>query len=63
MFDPQARHNGDALSAYQSPDAFLTQTEPLLALGITDLGLYYPFDDIQLDTFEQIASDVLSKLR
>ena len=63
MFDTTARHNGGAIAYYQSPDAFLAQAEPLLALGITDLGLYYPFLPEQLDTFEHIATEVLPKLR
>ncbi len=63
MFDTTARHNGGLLSSYQSPDTFLAQAEPLLALGITDLGLYYPFLPEQLDTFEQIATEVLPMLK
>jgi alkanesulfonate monooxygenase SsuD/methylene tetrahydromethanopterin reductase-like flavin-dependent oxidoreductase (luciferase family) len=63
MFDTTARHNGGAIAYYQSPDAFHAQLEPLLALGITDLGLYYPFLPDQLETFERIAVDVLPNLR
>lgn len=63
MFDTTARHNGGAIAYYQSPEAFLAQVEPLLALGITDLGLYYPFLPQQLDVFEQIATEVLPSLR
>lgn len=63
MFDPQARHNGGALSYYQTPDAFLAQVEPLLALGITDLGLYYPFLPEQEEMFAQIATDLVPRLR
>lgn len=63
MFDPTARHNRGALSAYQSPDAFLAQVEPLLALGITDIGLYYPFLPEQESVFTQIATDLLPSLR
>jgi alkanesulfonate monooxygenase SsuD/methylene tetrahydromethanopterin reductase-like flavin-dependent oxidoreductase (luciferase family) len=63
MFDTTARHNGGAIAYYQSPDAFLAQAEPLLALGITDLGLYYPFLPDQLDIFERIAREILPTLR
>jgi hypothetical protein len=63
MFDPTARHNGGALSYYQSSAAFLAQVEPLLALGITDFGLYYPFLPEQVATFTEIATEILPKLR
>ncbi len=63
MFDTTARHNGGAIAYYQSPAAFLAQAEPLLALGITDLGLYYPFLPQQLDTFEHIATELLPRLK
>jgi alkanesulfonate monooxygenase SsuD/methylene tetrahydromethanopterin reductase-like flavin-dependent oxidoreductase (luciferase family) len=63
MFDPTARHNGGALSYYQSTDAFLAQVEPLLALGITDVGLYYHFLPEQEATFAEIATDLLPRLR
>jgi alkanesulfonate monooxygenase SsuD/methylene tetrahydromethanopterin reductase-like flavin-dependent oxidoreductase (luciferase family) len=59
MFDPHARHNGGALSYYQSPEAFLAQIEPLLALGITDFGLYYPFLPDQEETFARIATEIM----
>jgi hypothetical protein len=63
MFDPHARHNGAALSYYQSSEAFLAQVESLLDLGITDLGLYYPFLPEQEDTFTRIASELLPQLK
>lgn len=63
MFDPTARHNGGAIAYYQSPAAFLAQVEPLLELGITDFGLYYPFIPEQLEAFERIATEVFPGLR
>ncbi|MCA9859152.1 MAG: LLM class flavin-dependent oxidoreductase [Thermomicrobiales bacterium] len=63
MFDPQARHHGGALSYYASPGAFLAQIEPLLALGITDIGLYYPFLETQVAIFERIVADVIPAVR
>jgi alkanesulfonate monooxygenase SsuD/methylene tetrahydromethanopterin reductase-like flavin-dependent oxidoreductase (luciferase family) len=62
MFDTTARHNGGAIAYYQSPDAFLAQIEPLLAVGITDLGLYYPFLPNQLEVFERIVTEVVPVL-
>lgn len=63
MFDPTARANGGALSAYQSAEAFLSQVEPLIDLGFTDIGLYYPFIPEQVDVFAQVATEVLPALR
>lgn len=62
MFDPTARHNGGEIAYYHSPNAFLAQVEPLIALGISDFGLYYPFLPGQLQVFEQIAVEVLPHL-
>lgn len=63
MFDPQARHNGGALSYYRSLATFRAHIEPLLDLGITDFGLYYPFLPEQEETFAQIATEILPLLR
>jgi alkanesulfonate monooxygenase SsuD/methylene tetrahydromethanopterin reductase-like flavin-dependent oxidoreductase (luciferase family) len=63
LFDSQARHHGGAFAYYQSPEAFLRWVEPLLALGITDIGLYYPFLPEQEEMFEFIATEVLPRWR
>lgn len=63
LFDGQARHHGGAMGYYASPEAFLDQVSRLIALGISDIGLYYPLDPAQLPTFERIATDVLPDLR
>lgn len=63
LFDPQARHHGGSIAYYQSPDAFVEWLEPLLELGITDIGLYYPFLPAQLETFQRIATEVIPQLK
>ncbi len=63
MFDAQARPRGGAIAYYDSPDRFVEQVSRVIALGITDIGLYYPLTPAQLPTFERIATDVLPRLR
>jgi alkanesulfonate monooxygenase SsuD/methylene tetrahydromethanopterin reductase-like flavin-dependent oxidoreductase (luciferase family) len=63
MFDTQARHRGGAIGYYESPQAFADQVSRLVALGISDVGLYYPLDPAQLPIFETIAKEVLPELR
>lgn len=63
MFDAQARHRGGAIGYYDSEEAFVEQVGRVVALGISDVGLYYPLDPAQLPAFERIATDVLPALR
>jgi alkanesulfonate monooxygenase SsuD/methylene tetrahydromethanopterin reductase-like flavin-dependent oxidoreductase (luciferase family) len=63
MFDPQARPRGGAIGYYDSTEQFIDQVSRIVALGISDIGLYYPLDPNQLPTFERIATDVLPTLR
>jgi len=63
MFDVQARPRGGAMSYYESVDAFITQASQIADLGIRDIGMYYPADHAQHETFLQIATDVLPRLR
>jgi alkanesulfonate monooxygenase SsuD/methylene tetrahydromethanopterin reductase-like flavin-dependent oxidoreductase (luciferase family) len=63
MFDGEARHRGGAIGYYDSCEAFVDQVSRVVALGISDVGLYYPLDSRQLATFESIATDVLPALR
>ncbi len=63
IFDAQARHNGGTIGYYASPERFIEQVSRVIALGISDVGLYYPLDPAQLATFERIATDVLPALR
>jgi alkanesulfonate monooxygenase SsuD/methylene tetrahydromethanopterin reductase-like flavin-dependent oxidoreductase (luciferase family) len=63
MYDAQARPRGGAMSYYVSPEAFVAQASQIAELGIRDIGLYYPADPAQLDTFRLIATEVLPHLR
>jgi alkanesulfonate monooxygenase SsuD/methylene tetrahydromethanopterin reductase-like flavin-dependent oxidoreductase (luciferase family) len=63
MLDPTARAAGGRIAYYASEDAFVELVRPFLALGITDVGLYYPMLGDQRAVFERIARDVLPALR
>jgi alkanesulfonate monooxygenase SsuD/methylene tetrahydromethanopterin reductase-like flavin-dependent oxidoreductase (luciferase family) len=63
MFDTQARHKGGAIRYYESAQRFSDEVSRLMAIGISDVGMYYPLDPAQLATFETIATEVLPALR
>lgn len=63
MFDAQARPRGGSIAYYESREQFHEQVDQVLALGITEVGIYYPLDPAQLPMFESIALDVLPTLR
>jgi alkanesulfonate monooxygenase SsuD/methylene tetrahydromethanopterin reductase-like flavin-dependent oxidoreductase (luciferase family) len=62
MFDAGARPRGGAIAYYDSPERFVEQVSQVIALGISDVGLYYPLTPAQLPAFERIATDVLPGL-
>jgi hypothetical protein len=63
MFDAQARPRGGAMSYYASLEAFTTQASQIADLGIRDIGIYYPADPTQHETFRRIAAEALPHLR
>lgn len=63
MFDASARSSGGRIKYYESPEVFVDMAQPLLDLGISELGLYYPMLAEQLPVFEKIATEVFPKLR
>ena len=63
MFDTAARSKGGSISYYESPEHFIDQVNRVIALGISDVGLYYPLDPAQLASFELIAAEVIRALR
>ncbi len=63
MFDPGARSSGGALAYYESVAAFREMVERVMALGIPEVGLYYPALERQVPVFEQVAREVLPGLR
>jgi len=62
MFDPSARGSGGRYAYYESPAAFEDMVGAVLALGITEIALYYPVAQ-QAPMFERIAQEVIPRLR
>jgi alkanesulfonate monooxygenase SsuD/methylene tetrahydromethanopterin reductase-like flavin-dependent oxidoreductase (luciferase family) len=63
MFDAGARAGGGLINYYASEEAFADMAERVIALGISEIGLYYPAREEQRPTFEGIARRVLPALR
>jgi alkanesulfonate monooxygenase SsuD/methylene tetrahydromethanopterin reductase-like flavin-dependent oxidoreductase (luciferase family) len=63
MFDANARATGGAINYYESDEAFVDMVQQVVALGITEISLYYPAVASQLPAFERIATEVLPELR
>jgi alkanesulfonate monooxygenase SsuD/methylene tetrahydromethanopterin reductase-like flavin-dependent oxidoreductase (luciferase family) len=63
MFDAAARPNGGSIDYYASVDLFTEMVETIVALGVTDVGLYYPLTATQIPMFEHLATHVLPELR
>ena len=63
MFDPTARTSGGLFSYYQSKEVFVDMVQRVLALGMSEIGLYYPLQDEQLPMFEKIAKEVIPELK
>jgi alkanesulfonate monooxygenase SsuD/methylene tetrahydromethanopterin reductase-like flavin-dependent oxidoreductase (luciferase family) len=63
MFDPSARGSGGRLSYYESEAAFEDMVNAVLALGITEVALYYPLLERQVPMFERIAHEAIPRLR
>jgi alkanesulfonate monooxygenase SsuD/methylene tetrahydromethanopterin reductase-like flavin-dependent oxidoreductase (luciferase family) len=63
MFDAGARAGGGLINYYASEQAFADMVERVIALGISEVGLYYPARDEQRPVFERIARDVIPRLK
>jgi alkanesulfonate monooxygenase SsuD/methylene tetrahydromethanopterin reductase-like flavin-dependent oxidoreductase (luciferase family) len=63
MFDAEARPKGGFIKYYESEEIFADRVRRVTALGISEIGLYYPMLEEQLPMFETIARDVIPKLK
>jgi alkanesulfonate monooxygenase SsuD/methylene tetrahydromethanopterin reductase-like flavin-dependent oxidoreductase (luciferase family) len=63
MFDPSARASGGVIQYYESEDEFSRMARQVIALGISEVVLYYPMAERQIPMLERIARDVLPKLK
>ncbi len=63
MFDANARPSGGSIAYYESENLFVNMVQRVTALGISEIGLYYPALDAQLPKFERIAKEVIPQLK
>ncbi|MCP5155829.1 MAG: LLM class flavin-dependent oxidoreductase [Ectothiorhodospiraceae bacterium] len=63
MFDPKARASGGAFAYYESPERFREMAERVIALGVTDIGLYYPALPEQHEVFDRIGREIIPELK
>jgi len=63
MFDAAARQSGGRVNYYDSEESFTRMVERVIALGITDIGLYYPIAEEQKPVYERIARTVLPAMK
>jgi alkanesulfonate monooxygenase SsuD/methylene tetrahydromethanopterin reductase-like flavin-dependent oxidoreductase (luciferase family) len=63
MFDAAARQSGGRVNYYDSEEAFARMVEQVIALGITEIALYYPIAEEQKPVFERIARNVLPAMK
>lgn len=63
MFDAAARPSGGIIKYYDSEEIFIDRVRRVTALGISEIGLYYPMVKEQLPMFETLARDVIPQLK
>ena len=63
MFDPTARRAAAGSTTTNSEETFTQMVEQVIALGITEIALYYPIADEQKPVFERIARNVLPAMK
>jgi alkanesulfonate monooxygenase SsuD/methylene tetrahydromethanopterin reductase-like flavin-dependent oxidoreductase (luciferase family) len=63
MFDAGARAGGGLINYYASERTFADMAERVIALGISEVGLYYPAREEQRPVFERIAREVIPRLK
>ena len=63
MLDVHARRTGGPVNYYASKGAFADMVRRIVALGISEIGLYYPARDDDQAMFETIATHVIPQLK
>ena len=63
MFDPASRAAGGRITYYESADLFADMAGRITALGISEVGLYFPLVAAQRPMFEKIARDVIPRMK
>ena len=63
VLDQHSRDSGGAIGYYASTDAFVDMAQRVIDLGITEIVLHYPLVERELPVFEQIATEIIPKLK
>lgn len=63
MFDPIARSSGGMITYYEFEETFTRMVQEVIALGMSDVAIYYPSLDQQRPMFARIARNVLPALK
>ena len=63
MFDPTARSSGGKIKYYESEETCRQMVDQVIALGISEVGFYYPMLEEQVPMFERIARKLLPTLK
>ena len=63
MLDMTRRSRGGAILYYKSEEIFAKMTQQLVALGISELVIMYPWVDHQIPMLERIARNILPAQR
>ena len=63
MLDMTSRASGGSIAYYQSEQAFVDSVEPLIELGISEFGLYYPALEEQMPMLERIMTSTIPALK
>jgi alkanesulfonate monooxygenase SsuD/methylene tetrahydromethanopterin reductase-like flavin-dependent oxidoreductase (luciferase family) len=63
LYDVSARRAGGQIRYYDDIDLFERLVSGLSAAGYSEIGLYYPADDAQIEAFKHVAHNVIPDLR
>ena len=63
MFDPKARSEGRAFAYYEDVDEFIRRANAVIDLGMSEISIYYPVLDSQVEAFEHIIRNVIPQMR
>lgn len=63
MFDAHSRASGGMIKYYESGEIFADMVRRVVALGISEIGLYFPMREEQLPMLETISREVIPQLK
>jgi alkanesulfonate monooxygenase SsuD/methylene tetrahydromethanopterin reductase-like flavin-dependent oxidoreductase (luciferase family) len=63
LFDAEARGEGGRIRYYDDHELFVKLVRQLVAVGYTDIGVYYPSVADQMPAFERLGLELLPMLR